>query len=341
MSSVISFITPKSFHAIYQDKLVFDEFKRRGWNVLYNSCTSLNTHLFCTSNSQFKRTNTLAKKFNIPYITWIADIGITRTVDGVSDMNEVEELQGYLEHVRVAWKAISICTKMQWKAIHLTGKYRIDLVRPCIDNHTIAKVLKNTPSKKNQIVVVGAMAPHKQPHIPFLAWKELPKPRPKLIYLSYGFLDEKARDKLHKDSKRYWNKESMAIKGCFAPQLIYEASKYPGEIEFRACDDINKFKIIAESKLLVMADAYGGFNLPPIEAYFCGTKSLVDSDHSYSDFRDSVKYFNEIWQCSFMMNNMIKNPTLTKFDKELMEQYTIENCCNRLEKKLIEYGLTK
>lgn len=334
MKSKIAFITPNPIHKIYQNRLIYDELEKRGWNLQYNKVDKTTTHLFCTSNSQAKRTDKLSKKWGIPYITWIADIGVVRIVDGVADQSELGTLQSYIIHVRKAWKAIAICEKQRWKAIELTGKHRIDLVRPCIDNHTISEMLSNYPKirSKDQIVVVGAMGMPKKPYIPFLAWKELPEPRPDLVFITYGVLNKKQLGQIKGD----YDENAVAIEGLYAPQLVYEASKYP-KVRFITCDDYNKFKTIAESKLLIMADEYGGFNLPPIEASFCNTKCLVSDDH-WTDIK-TINTFESgnVLSCFWEIQDLLKEEGQIKIENE--QEYTIEACADRLEKKFKEWRL--
>ena len=336
----ISFITPKPPHKIYQNRLVYDELKKRGWKLQYNKVDKTTTHLLCTSNSQFRRTDELAKKWNLPYITWIADIGLTLPAE-----KQVEELREYIHHIRKSWKAISICSKMQWEAITLSGRYRIDLVKPCIDNHTIKEICAKKPKKKNQIVVVGAMAPHKEPHIPFLAWKELEEPRPDLIYISYGILTKKQINNIFK-GKPEIDKKAISIEGLFAPQLVAEAKKYKNKVKFIACGDKLKFKIMAESMMLIMPDSYGGFNLPPIEAYYCGTPSIISDAHWFSDLPFKTYKTNDVYDLALKIKTYLSclKRTKGKFPPDKsgkLETYTIEKCADRLEQKFKEWGLEK
>ena len=316
--SKISFITPQPYHAIYQNRLVYDELEKRGWKLQYNEVDETTDYIFATSNSQFKKGWELSVQYQKPLILWVADISEQSKYD-IGD------------YILRAWKVISICTKMQWETIRLTGRYRVDLVRPCIDNHTIQSSLACEPiSKKNQIVVVGAMHPWKKPHIPFLAWKELPEPRPKLIYLTYGHLNEPIEGD--------YNKSTMAINGLFAPQLIEEAKGY--DVEFKAVGDEEKYKTIAESKLLICADSFGGFNLPPIEAYFCNTPALVSDAHWFSDIDSRQFKTNDLLDLTEQLNVWL-NLKLFMNKTDRMKQYTIEACANRLETKFNEWDITK
>ena len=339
MKAKIAFITPRPYHAIYQDRLVYDELLKRGWKLQYNQINDKTTHLFCTCASQFERTTAVFIKYKIPYITWIPDI-----IEPNPD-----KFRRYMEHIRNAWKAIAICEKQRWLAIEHSGRYRIDLVRPCIDNHTIKAVLENRPRKKDQIVVVGALNHIKKPYLPFLAWKELPEPKPDLIFLTYGTLNEPLKPNHTYEDKLIvpdYDTSTMSIKGLFFPQLDYEATiindkSKSGKVKFIVANDKAKFKIIAESKLLVMADDVGGFNLPPIEAWYCNTPALVSDDHSYSDFGDDMYYYNsnDIGDLKENMIALLKDGFVVPSNR--MPQYTIEKCCDRLEQKFLEWGLTK
>jgi len=325
--TVISFITPQPYHKIYQNRLIYDELKKRGWEVQYNDVNDKTTILFCTCASQFGRTDELSKEFKLPYMTWIPDIG-------PGGGWENDNIFNYIEHIKTAWRAMAICNKTQWKAMEVTGRYRIDLVRPCIDNHSINSCISSPPSKLNQVVVVGAMAAHKRNNIIFRAWEELPEPRPDLVFITYGVLDHPL------DIKGY-DQRTMGIRGIYAQQIMYEAAKYKNKVKFIVADDEAKYKIIAESKLLVCADDFGGFNLPPIEAYFCGTPTLVSDDHCFSDIKSNSFRTNDVFDLSSKILMALKYDDNDEDDEYNFKEYTIEECCNRLEAKFKEWGMEK
>lgn len=321
MKSKLCFVTPRPFHKIYQNKLLYDELLERGWDLQYNHPTIETTHMFCTSNSEWKRTEKITPP-DVPIITWIPDV-------------YDDDQTGYIDHIRKAWKVIAICEKQRWLAIEMSGRYRIDLLRPCIDNHTIAKVMKQEITKKDQIVVVGALNHIKKPYIPFLAWKELPKPRPDLIYITYGVLEKPIEG-------GDYDVNTMSIRGLYAPQLMYEAEKYGDKVKFLVLSDEAKYEVMAESKLLVMADEVGGFNLPPIEAAFCGTNSLISDKHWDSDMGESggdVFYFES--GDIGLLSNKINMWFGEKYLPHEQQQYTIEACADRLESKFKEWGMEK
>lgn len=323
MRPVISFITPSPYHKIYQNTLLVDELRKRDWDIQHNETTEKTNYLLCTSPSQADRTTEISQKYNIPYITWVPDIG-----DGSEGIWEHLNFIKYAAHIRAAYKVWSICTKMQWEIIRLTGRYDVDLVRPCIDNHTISSVFSRfeTPlfPKKNQMIVVGALHHWKQPHIPFLTWKEAYNPKPKLIYLTYGHLD--------KPLDGHYNKNTMGVNSLYARQLMKEARGL--DVEFRAVSDEEKYKIIAESKILICSDSFGTFNLPPIEAYFCHTHVLVSDTHEWIDLPFRHFKTNNILD----LGNKLSSPfsddkNWLSYLKKKMQEYTIESCADRLEEQ--------
>lgn len=309
----IAWICPDGKRSIFQNKLLANEMIRIGWDIMYNECDETCTHIICMSNTQHRRVDELVNRYKIPYITWIMDI--------VPNPYIMPDWQTYVEHIRNSWRAIALNEAVQSEAQKWTGKYKIDKMLPAIDTEAI-KEAKEPKTKENMIVVVGKLWWIKDPMTALYAWDDAKIiPKPKLVFL-------------HKDN------------GSLKQQMIEEAKKMKGEVFFyEDCDDNFKFEMIKKAKLLIMPCIYGGFNLPPIEAWFCKTPALISKDHHYHTLKDSVFYFDsgDVGDCKKMIEWAYNNNDMFEYEdhQEIMEQFTVRKCARRLERYFIVNRMTK
>jgi len=313
MKTKIAWICPNGKRGIFQNRLLADEMIKIGWDILYNDCDETCTHIFCTSNSQHRRVDEYAKKFKIPYVTWVMDITPNPYI--------MPDYQTYVEHISKAWRVLALNEAVQWEAHKWTGRYRVDKMLPAIDT----ELIEQTPTpktKENLIVVVGKLWWIKDPQTVLYAWNDANLiPKPKLVFL-------------HKEN------------GAMIQQMMEEAKKMKGEVFFyEDCDDKFKFDMIKKAKLLVNPCLYGGFNLPPLEAWFCKTPALVSKDHHYHTFKDSLFYFDsgDVGDCKKMIEWAYNNYDMLEYEEnhELMKDFKISKCARRLERYFIVNRMTK
>ena len=114
-----------------------------------------------------------------------------------------------------------------------------------INNRAIAKVNKSQLVKKNQIVFISRLVDYKNWILPLEVAASHPS-KPKAVFIS-GYALPEDKDKITKTAKK------MGVESEFLPRL----------------SELDKFKVISESKLLVHGSLFEGLGLPPIEAAYC------------------------------------------------------------------------
>jgi len=141
-------------------------------------------------------------------------------------------------------------------------------------NVPFKKYLKKITEKKNNIIFIGNIKKHKGLNILLDAFLQCRKERLDYELIIIGSRNNfRSRDK--ETSKRLGDLESQGV-------------RFSGYIS-----DAEKWKLLAESALLVQPSLYEGFGYPPLEAMLSGTQALI-SDISvfkevYSDF--PVRFF--------------------------------------------------
>jgi len=314
MTDKIAWVCPmKNDISNFQNHLLADKMKELGWDIQFNQTDNTTKYIFCTSVSQYKRADELSRQHNnLPIITWVMDI--------TPDPSIMEDFIGYAQHIIKAWRVIALNESVQWDTLKWTGRYRVDVMYPCVDDKLIES--SEAYDKENLIVVIGALNVVKEPQIALYAWdlvKLIPKPRLAFIYMG---------------------------EGLYEYQLKVEAQKMKGEVFFfKNADDRLKWELLKKAKLLIMPCKYGGFNIPPIEAWFCKTPALISSDHNYHTFKDSCFRFKtgDIEDCKKMIEWAYDNYDLLDdpFNNDVMNQFRLEECANRLDHYFLANKLVK
>ncbi len=171
--------------------------------------------------------------------------------------------------------------------------------------------LKNLPEKKKNILFVGNIKKHKGLNILLDAFLQCRKEG-----LDYDLVIIGSRDNFRSGDKKT-SKRLDSLKEYGVHFLGY-------------ISDAEKWRLIAESALLVQPSLYEGFGYPPLEAMLSGTQALI-SDISvfkeiYSDF--PVQFFN-VGDSRDLHDKLMeilsgKNPQAVYLNDTLMKKYTFE-----------------
>ena len=143
----IAWMGPNPKHSIFQGKLLYDKLVEAGWDMQWNEVDNTTTHIICTSISQHQVASAAQQNYNIPLITWVMDY--------CEDEDILPEWSSYKTHIRKANLVITICDKVRWDVINLTGRYHVELLYPCVDDELIGD---STLQKEDKIVVCSSMS---------------------------------------------------------------------------------------------------------------------------------------------------------------------------------------
>jgi ADP-heptose:LPS heptosyltransferase/glycosyltransferase involved in cell wall biosynthesis len=203
----------------------------------------------------------IAKKFYVPSYLWLFD-----------PPNFAEKHKKIKPDIKGKWEnygfsleqadhiIISIDEVKKWvmEWIHCNPRKIITLY-PCVNSIVADKVV--TTKKENEVVFLGRITPSKHPEVLFTALKGL-KNKPLINFI--GPVDTES------DLILQFQKLSKEIKIKYK---IYER-----------VSDKEKFEILARSRLLIYPSAYEAFGLPPLEADYVKTPSVVYDLPSYKEW---------------------------------------------------------
>lgn len=207
----------------------------------------------------------LAKRFKVPSYLWLFD-----------PPNYAERYKKIKNFIREKWLAykyalekanyviISTETVRKWTESWLNGQShrKITQMYPCINSIEADKIAN--VEKKNEVVFLGRITSDKHPEILFGILKDLKKP-PVINFIGPIDIESNLLKKFQDLSKE----TGIQYK-------IYE--KIP---------DKEKFEILARSKLLIYPSNYEAFGLPPLEANYVKTPSIVYDLPPYKEWAGS------------------------------------------------------
>lgn len=209
----------------------------------------------------------IAERFNVPSYLWLFD-----------PPNYAKRYKKLKNTIHAKWRNYKHALERADYVIIMTEVVRkwveewLDInprkiiqLYPCINSIEANKA--NTGNIENEITFLGRIIPDKHPELLFETLKDIKNP-PSINFI--GPVDtESDLTKRFKDLSKKTN----------IPYRIYE--KIP---------DKKKFEILNRSKLLVYPSTYEAFGLPPLEAGYMGTSSVVYDLPSYKEWDNDTFY---------------------------------------------------
>ena len=172
--------------------------------------------------------------------------------------------------------------------------------------------------QKNQILYLGRFVTYKHPEIAYQVIKDL-KWKGKFIMIGGA------------GGLGYQKFKQLAIQDNIDLEII------------PICSDEKKFKIIAESRLLLFPSDWEDFGMPPMEAGYYGINSVVFNNPTYSEvFRNFLytakrnNYQDYLIKAKQALKDSLKNLDLQWF---IQHNYLEKNMLNRLKCRFLSVGM--
>ena len=263
----------------------------------------------------------IPKSIKIPVFTTIHDIIFFDMPNLVSKPGLLMRIYFYKRAARLSKAIFTVSEFSKSRIKHFLGDSLNVINASNAVNAPFQTALKNLPEKKKNILFIGNIKKHKGLNLlldAFLQCKE--------EGLDYGLVIVGSRNNFRSGDK----KTSRRLDSLERHGIIFS-----GYIS-----DAEKWKLLAESALLVQPSLYEGFGYPPLEAMLSGTQALI-SDISvfkevYSDF--PVRFFRAEDRRD-LHDKLLeilsgKNPQTIYLNDTLIKKYTFEKTVSVILKEL-------
>jgi len=247
----------------------------------------------------------------VPIYSTIHDIIFPDMPDLVSKPGFLVRMYFYRRAARLSKAIVTVSEFSKSRIKHFLGD-SLNVINA--SNAVIAPFqadLKNLPEKKRNILFIGNIKKHKGLDILLDAFLQCKKEG-----LDYELVIIGSRDNFRSGDKKT-SKRLDSLEG--------HGVNFTGYIS-----DAEKWRILAESALLVQPSLYEGFGYPPLEAMLSGTQALISDISVFKEvYSDFPVHFFSAGDSRDLHDKLLeilsgKNPQAVYLNDTLMRKYTFE-----------------
>ncbi len=258
----------------------------------------------------------------IPIYTTIHDV-VFLDVKGLS--NHLGILARKFFYMRAVRKSKIIFTVSNFSRERITETLGCKKEKICVVYNGLPSYLEENVSecqKNNTILFIGNIKKHKGLSILLEAFEKF-----------YQIADEKPKLLIVGAKDNFRTKDNSV-----ASKIVQINQKFPYSVEFTGFVEDDKLKeFLCHARILVQPSLYEGFGIPPLQALFCGTKTVISD---IPVFKEIYKDFPVIFFKSGDSNDLCEKMALAFRDKnplgKIPNKYSYKNTANLILSKFEE-----